>query len=703
MKRKRKRVTLALSPAAAPASVSRTDAWHSRRHYFAPALALGLLTLLAFSNSFSTGFALDNQMLILGDTRIQTANAANTALIIQHTYWWPNGESGLYRPLTTLSYLLNYSILGNRDRPAGYHWINFFLHAANVFLLFALVLRLLAGRVRALPAAFFVAMLWAVHPVLTESVTNIVGRADLLAGFAVLSGFLLYLKSAESTGWRRGAWLAGLAAITAVGVFSKESAVVLPAIIALYELACGRRWRSMFAGCLATLAPIGIMLWQRTAVLSSTLPAEYPFVDNPIAGAGAWIGRLTAIKVLARYLWLTLWPVKLSADYSYSQITLVHGSLEDWVCWLAVAAAVALTVVFWNRSRLAFFFAGFAFLNLLPASNLLFPIGAIMAERFLYLPLAGLVAAVIVAMDGAMDGAMDEAPDEATTRFGFSRAAFAICAAVIAAGFAVRTWVRNLDWTDSGTIAKASVQTSPRSFKVHRLLAAVLLDADPSHRDIDGAVAEADRSIAILAPLPDDLNLPGPWNLAAVCHRAKGDSLSPGTPISNDARAQYEEAARLALRSIAIDRASRGAYDLRHGVKSPVPASSADGYRTLASAYLHLGRAPEALAAASQAQTIDPSNAGVYDEIADAYFAQQRGEDAAVTLAEGAFLTGDHNLRDELLKLYQSGVDPQGCAVVQGPHGPTLNPSCEMVRRDLCEAALRARLPDVRRRLGCPN
>jgi len=695
MKRKRKRVTLAPSPATSPASVSRTDARDSRRHYFAAALALGLLTLLAFSSSFSTGFPLDNQMLLLGDTRIRTANAANVALIFQHTYWWPNGESGLYRPLTTLSYLLNYSILGNGDRPAGYHWINFSLHTANVFLLFALVLRLMTGRVRALPTAFFIAMLWAVHPVLTESVTNVVGRADLLAGFAVLSGFLLYLKSADTTGWRRGAWLAGLAAITAVGVFSKESAVVLPAIIGLYELACGRRWRSMFAGCLATLAPIGIMLWQRTAVLSSTLPAEYPFVDNPIAGAGAWIGRLTAIKVLARYLWLALWPMKLSADYSYSQITLAHGSPEDWVCWLAVAAAVALTAIFWNRSRRAFFFAAFAFLNLLPASNLLFPIGAIMAERFLYLPLAGLVAAVVVAMDEAME--------KTTARFGFSRAAFAICAAVIAAGFAVRTWVRNLDWTDSGTIARASVQTSPRSFKAHRLLAAVLLDADPSHRDIDGAIAEADRSIAILALLPDDLNLPGPWNLAAVCHRAKGDALSPGAPIPNDARAQYEEAVRLALRSIAIDRASRGAYDLRHGVKSPVPASAADGYRTLASAYLHLGRAPEALAAASDAQTIDPANAGVYDEIADAYFAQQRGEDAAVALAEGAFLTGDRNLRDELLKLYQGGVDPQGCAVVQGPHGPTLNPSCEIVRRDLCEAAVRAHLPDLRRRLGCPN
>ncbi len=220
----------------------------SRRHYFLAALALGLLTLLAFSNSFSTGFALDNQMLILGDKRIQAANASNIALIAGHTYWWPNGESGLYRPLTTLSYLLNYAVLGNGNRPAGYHWINLLLHAGNVFLVFAIMLRL----VQALRTAFFIAMLWAVHPVLTESVTNIVGRADLLAGFGVLSGFLLYLKSKDTSGWRRGASLAGLAAATAIGVFSKESAVVLPAVIVVYELACGQQWRKMLAGCLAT-------------------------------------------------------------------------------------------------------------------------------------------------------------------------------------------------------------------------------------------------------------------------------------------------------------------------------------------------------------------------------------------------------------------------------------------------------------------
>ena len=287
MKKKRREAGAPVAPAAA---VSRTEARDSTRYYLA---ALVVVTLLAFSNSFSTGFALDNQVLLLSDTRIQTASAANIGLIIHHTYWWPNGESGLYRPLTTLTYLLNYAILGNGDHPAGYHWINFFLHTANVILWFFLVLRLMKGRDHAVPAAFFAAMLWAVHPVLTESVTNIVGSADLLAGLGVLSGLLCYLKSSENSGWRRGVWLAGLAAATAVGVFSKESAVVLPAVILLYEIACGNgNGGKCSQGASRRWCRSGLMLWQRTMVLSASLPAEYPFVIIRLPAPGSGSGGL---------------------------------------------------------------------------------------------------------------------------------------------------------------------------------------------------------------------------------------------------------------------------------------------------------------------------------------------------------------------------------------------------------------------------
>jgi len=67
-----------------------------RRHLLA-ALALCVLTLLAYSNSFGGGLVLDNKVLLL-DPRIREATPENIALIFQRTYWWPTGEAGLYRP-----------------------------------------------------------------------------------------------------------------------------------------------------------------------------------------------------------------------------------------------------------------------------------------------------------------------------------------------------------------------------------------------------------------------------------------------------------------------------------------------------------------------------------------------------------------------------------------------------------------------------
>ena len=105
------------------------------------ALALCAIALLAYSNSFHAGFTFDNAVL-LQDKQIYAATPGNIGLILGHTYWWPTIETGLYRPFTILSFLFNYAVLGNGERPEGYHWINFVLHAGNIVLAFAVALRL---------------------------------------------------------------------------------------------------------------------------------------------------------------------------------------------------------------------------------------------------------------------------------------------------------------------------------------------------------------------------------------------------------------------------------------------------------------------------------------------------------------------------------------------------------------------------------
>ena len=672
VKRKKKRV---LAQAAEP----RQFPLYGGRSVLAAA-ALALLTFLAFSNSFSAGFVFDNKAL-LQDPRIRELTGENIRLILQHTYWWPTGESGLYRPFTTISYLFNYAVLGDATEPAGYHWINLLSHLGNVFLVWALARRLL----REFWPAFFAAALWAVHPVLTESVTNIIGRSDLISAMAVLGGFLMYLKGTESTGLRRLAWLAGLIAVTFVGVFSKESAVTIVGVIALYELTWWKERKqaqALLLGCIATLVPVAMMLYHRSIVLAASPPAEFPFYDNPIVGADVWTGRLTAIKVIARYLGLTLWPAKLSADYSYAQIPLARGTLLDWLAAIAVVAAALLVVALYGWNRTAFFLACFAAITFVPMSNLLFPIGTIMAERFLYLPAIGLLACLVMAIYAA-------GKRVPVKHF----APVVLC--VITAAFAVRTWVRNGDWQDELAMAEASVRTSPNSYKVHDLLASVLYGKDVKDPNLDRAIEEAERAVAILDSLPDSRNNPQAYRVAAGFYLSKGDSLHARD--SSQGTFEYQRALQLLLRSIAIDKSRWAEYDRkggaewarRHPTEAPAPHGDPEARWMLAAAYRILGNAERASAAASEALTFHPVNPEAYWQISYAFVAQHRIDDAAVALMEGVLITGDPTLKSDLLDLYRSDF-ANTCAFTMGPDGPALNPACDLVHKQFCAASVEA-------------
>jgi tetratricopeptide (TPR) repeat protein len=645
--RERRRVDRQITPS--------REAGNGGRRVLAAA-GLSAAALLAFANSFSAGFALDNKALILEDPRIRENTSENLHLILEHTYWWPHGEAGLSRPITTLSYLFNYAILGNGDHPAGYHWLNFLLHAGNVLLVYFLVSRLMP----AFWPPVFAAGLWAVHPVLTESVTNIAGRADLIAAAAVLSGLLLYLKSVESAGWRRAALLAGLMAATAIGVFAKESAVVIPGLLALYEFAFWRqrhRIGGLLLGCAATLPPLAWMLLARAKVLAASPAASIPFTDNPIAGANFWTGRFTAIKVMAHCLGLTIWPANLSTDYSYPQIPIATGSLQDWLALAFMLAAAAVVCLLYRRSPNTFFFAGFAFLAFLPASNLLFPIGTIMAERLLYLPSVGLMACLGLAVYALPFGS-------ATVSRRFAAPAI-LC--LLAIAFTGRTWARNADWRDDITLARSAVEASPRSFKSHKILAAALLASGRDPATIDAVIDQASQSVALLDSLPDS------WNDAAA-YRLAGAAF-----LLKDNREADAKAIPL------LRRAERIA-----GMDSPQGNPNDDAYRLLSLAYLRTGQTGQAVEQAAVARAREPLNPEVYRQVSSAFVAAGRPEEAAIALMEGVLLSSDQSLRSDLLALYRSGLDTGRCATMAGPNGESLNLACGIVHRHFCKAAAQA-------------
>ena len=119
-------------------------------------------------------------------------------------------------------------------------------------------------------------------------------------------------------------------------------------------------------------------------------------------------------------------------------------------------------------------------------------------------------------------------------------------------------------------------------------------------------------------------------------------------------------------------------------------AKVADLERTISTVELRLGEAPQALERAITAQQLEPAAAASYRQLSKAYLAGGRADDAAVALVEGTLVTSDLGLRQELMDLYRSGLDTQGCATTPGPYGAAMNPSCGIVHTHMCIAAARA-------------
>ncbi|GEM_PF-932246 len=246
-------------------------------------------------------FALDNKFIILEDPRLRVPSGyqmpdgsvrpvafrdrmqdlKNKLRLIWHEdYWWPKAVSGLYRPLTTTTYMINYSFINDASRPpseqtaVSFILVNVFLHFVNSVLVF-IVLALLVQR--AWPA-FLAALLWAVHPLCVETVVNIVGRADEFACMFALLGFLCYYKlgRAASTGGRLF-WMALCGTLLIVGISAKENTVAMIFMILLFDFVFRPSRRTainlfdwVFAGAWVAL----FMLALGTIIYISYAPAE---------------------------------------------------------------------------------------------------------------------------------------------------------------------------------------------------------------------------------------------------------------------------------------------------------------------------------------------------------------------------------------------------------------------------------------------
>ncbi len=700
--------------AAASEQTRKTALWPSigLAPHLAVVFVLLAVVLFTFCNTLQpTGFALDNKFIILEDPRLRDAKRENIHMIFTQDYWWPKAVSGLYRPLTTLSYLFNYSILGNADSARGYHWINFILHWLNAVLVYFMVLALMEK----LWPALFTAALFATHPIVTESVTNIIGRADLFATAAVAAGLLCYAKSTTVDGWRKALWLLGLAVITTVGLFCKESAFVIFPVMVLYDLTYRfptevfkKAWVTLI-GYLTVLVPIAAWFGVRSCVFQALRPPEKPFVDNPLVGAEFWTARLTAIKVIGKYFWLLLWPETLSCDYSYNQIPLASWHFNSGEDLKAIIALISVIVVIllgirnFHRNKPLFFFIFFFFLTFLPTSNLMptawpitdaynWTIGSIMAERFMYLPSIGYAGCVVIAIYAFCRWLIPQLDISAWAQRIWLQVIARTALSLIVVAYGVRAFLRNPDWENDEKLWAQAVVACPNSFKTHKSLAYALYEKDPEYKNIDRIIDEGEKAVQIT-----DKTQIVFLHLGAY-YRIKGDLLaqrtSDGTLIASPASLPwYQKSVDTLQRAVPLDHEfndDNRAKELRRG-RHPdqIPdIGNHEIYWNLGLSYMRLGQYRSALDSYLYMRHLSPGNPDAYMSIASVYIAAGKSEDAAIALLQALLLDSNrHDALDTLVSLYRQ-IDREGCSVVfqPGQQAPKLNADCPLVRSHICMA-----------------
>jgi len=580
---------------------------------------------VAYGNSLGLGLAVDAPYL-LSNSRVASFSGESLRLMFTKPYWWPLHSDDLYRPVTLLSFAL-----AGVARPWTQHAANLLLHGLNVWLAFRLALR---ANGRAVAAACLAA-LFAVHPVGTDAVTNIAGRADLLACAAVLGGLLAHVRAIEAPAGMAMRWQVLLGLVAVLGFLSKENAVVLLPVLVLYDVAFGsvRRGRVSYAIVAVAVAAASLA---RHAALSDEMPHWQPFVDNPLSAAGFAPARLTALRVLGWSTGLLAWPATLSADYSYDQIPVIGTSVRDQAAWLvpSLLLAAAMALAWRGRARRpAAFFWLFLFVGTrIPTANLLLVIGSVMAERFLYLPMLGFFGAVVsLVVPPVMDAPRPQRKIAAAL---FSVVLVALCA---------RTIVRNRDWRDDESIWRAAIAASPGSYKPYKGLARVM-SQQGRHEE---ALALFERSVAIVdkRPLPaadrsSDLLLGAGEEYLAHAERLRDGHREV------DARLPYERARALLLRAAETDRATN---DRVRAMREGAGEAAADIhdigvvriYQALGEAGIQLNDLDTAEQAFAWLRHIDPTHAGGYIGLARTAGRAGRRPDEAMLLLEAMILEPD--------------------------------------------------------------
>lgn len=441
--------------------------WFEDRRWLAAAVAA--LTTLAYVNAAPDALVYDDNTVIAQNRHLGGVSSI-PRLFGETAREGVSGQRRLYRPLAMSSLAVDRTLYGQDAR--GYHVTSVALHVLTTLVLFGLLQALGAGAIGAALAA----LVFGVHPIHTEAVDLAFNRSEVLACLGVVAALWWAWHWRHRD--RRVAW-GGVAALFLLALLSRESAVCLPVVLVL-TLAllrpAARRPSRAWLGPLAALAvPLALYLGLRQAVIGEGAGGILRSIGSEgIGGAQAPWHRLSLVAATLRDYWrMIVWPWPLRATYEDYTLHGVPGALALH----GVLAAVA--VASWRRRPALTLGIAFFYVALLPSTRLLAD-PALLAERFVYLPSAGLAIPLAFGL-AALVRRLGPTPVVAGT------AAIAACLAAV-------TLDRNRDWHSREALWESEYRAGAGDWKVLLNLSQVRL----GQRRFEEAIALCDRGLALM-------------------------------------------------------------------------------------------------------------------------------------------------------------------------------------------------------------
>ncbi|XP_066264640.1 protein O-mannosyl-transferase TMTC1-like isoform X1 [Branchiostoma lanceolatum] len=432
-----------------------------------------------YLNSLPGDFVHDDVMAI--KTNKDVLGKTPLSEVFMNDFWGKrmsdNTSHKSYRPLCVLTFRINH-LIGGLD-PTGFHAVNVLLHTAVTVLYMYVCEQVVFSCVH---LSLLTGLMFAVHPVHTEAVSGIVGRADVLAGLLFLLSFLAFTRSVSpvwSGASSHGQYVLCLL-LGACAMLVKEQGITVLGVCVLYDTVICRRGilrhlrERSFSGFLQDSRPLlkrsavtGMvllcLLCFRVWMLNGTLP-QFSDQDNPASFSPYLATRfLTYSYLLVFNAWLLLAPITLCYDWQMGSIPLVESLLDTrnlatfaFVVTMVSLTAYCLFLAEDEAGMVAVLGLVLLVLPFLPASNVFIRVGFVVAERILYIPSMGYFILLVHGLHN-LCCALGKPVSSLMTG----------CALLLIILWGWKTINRNPTWWTRESLFRSGVETLPHNAKAH--------------------------------------------------------------------------------------------------------------------------------------------------------------------------------------------------------------------------------------------